>query len=94
MKTRRAQKIANEILSFEIINRRQEGLNRFKKGDIVVPVGSHNIMDYGIVDNVDENISKVMVDYDGNIKQCDPDDIRVFVFAKSLKQARRVKKSI
>ena len=94
MKLRRAQKIANEILNFEIINRRQEDLNRFKKGDIVIPVGSHNIMDYGIVDEVDENISKVMVDYDGNIKQCDPSDIRVFVFAKSLKQARRVKKSI
>ena len=91
MKMRRGQKIAKEVLEFEVINRKLENLNRFNKGDVVVPVGGNNILDYGIVEDIDENISKIIVNYDGNIKQCDPDEIRVFVFENLMKSARRVK---
>lgn len=96
MKLRRGQKIAKEVLAFdfEVVNRKKEALNRFKKGDVVVPSFGNNFLDYGIVEDIDDNISKVMVNYDGNIKQCDPDEIRVFVLSKQVKTARRVKRSL
>lgn len=93
MKLRRGQRIAKEILDFDVINRKHEALDRFNAGDIVIPVGSNNVFDYGIVEDVDKNISKVNVNYDGNIKQQDPDEIRIYILATSLKQARRVKKA-
>ena len=50
-------------------------------------------MECGIVEEIDNNISKVIVNYNGNIKQCDPEEIRIYVLANSMKQARRVKKA-
>ena len=93
MLLRRGQKIAKEVLEFDVVNRKHEALDRFNKGDIVIPVGSSNPFDFGIVDEVDKNISKVNVNYDGNIKQQDPDEIRIYILATSVKQARRVKKA-
>ena len=94
MNLRRGQKIAKEVLEFDVINRKKEAIDRFKKGDVVIPVGSDNIFDYGIVDNVDENIYKIMVNYDGNIKKHDPDEIRLHLSSDLFKQARRVKSSL
>jgi hypothetical protein len=94
MNLRRGQKIAKEVLDFNVINRKKEAIDRFKQGDVVIPVGSDNIFDYGIVDNVDENIYKIMVNYDGNIKQHDPDEIRLHLSSDLFKQARRVKSSL
>ena len=93
MKLRRGQKIAKEILEFEVVNPRERELEKFSKGDIVSPIMSANPMECGIVEEIDNNISKVIVNYNGNIKQCDPDEIRIYVLANSLKQARRVKKA-
>ena len=94
MNLRRGQKIAKEVLEFNIVNRKKEAIDRFKKGDVVIPVGSDNLFDYGVVDNVDENIYKIMVNYDGNIKQHDPDEIRLHLSFDLFKQARRVKSSL
>jgi hypothetical protein len=93
MKLRRGQKIAKEVLEFEVVNPRERELEKFSKGDIVSPIMSTNPMECGIVEEIDNNISKVIVNYNGNIKQCDPDEIRIYVLANSLKQARRVKKA-
>lgn len=94
MNLRRGQKIAKEVLDFNVINRKHEALDRFKKGDVVIPVGSSNFFDYGIVDEVDKNISKVIVNYDGNVKQQDPDEIRCHLSNDLFKQARRVKSNL
>lgn len=94
MNLRRGQKIAKEVLEFNVVNRKKEAIDRFKKGDVVIPVGSDNLFDYGVVDNVDENIYKIMVNYDGNIKQHDPDEIRLHLSSDLFKQARRVKSSL
>lgn len=94
MQLRRGQKIAKDILEFDIINRKHEALDRFKKGDVVIPVASHNLFDYGVVTDVDKDISKIVVDYDGNMKQCDPDEIRIHICNDMFKTARRVKASL
>lgn len=95
MKTRRGQKYAKVLVDFmpeiEVVNPKDEEINRFKVGDIVVPVFSNNTQ-YGEVKEIDKDTRTLIVDFDGYEKQMFPNDLRIEMFCKLMKTSRRANK--
>ena len=69
------------------INTQDHNIYRFKKGDLVTPYYAPAFDFYGVVINVNQKENRVYVDFNGTIRQMDPDEIRVVLKQRMFEDA-------